>query len=215
MWASSELASFSMVSLDLPGFGDTGPVAGCDYSLSTHAAVCRAVMKTVDTDQWVLVGHSMGGAVTLLMDDPDLPAVTPVISLEGNLIAEDCGMISRQCVREGFTAFSENWFPAFRARMTRSDRRQFDLSKADPEAFFKSAESLVAWSDSGTLVERFKRFGNRCYFYGGRNENMPVLDVLRGDTPLVRINRAGHFMMNDQPATFCRKLRAVLESSNR
>ena len=83
-WASSlhmwqrtcqRLASaYHVISLDLPGFGDSSrPAAGFDFRAASYAAVVSALLAQVAPTPAVVLGHSMGGliAVQLALSFPD------------------------------------------------------------------------------------------------------------------------------------------------
>lgn len=82
------------VSLDLPGFGATEPLADADYSIPAHTAAVVATMEALFPGQSVhLFGNSMGGAIslqlaarradlvrTLCLISPALPDLRPHLS---------------------------------------------------------------------------------------------------------------------------------------
>ncbi len=59
---------FRVVTWDLPGLGRSSKAGNGDYSLDRHARDLEAVMQAVSPDRpVVLVGHSLGGMVTLTL----------------------------------------------------------------------------------------------------------------------------------------------------
>ncbi|HVV10731.1 alpha/beta fold hydrolase [Amycolatopsis sp.] len=70
------------ISVDLPGFGMSEPLADFDFSLDSHAAQLAAFVEGLDAGPVHLVGNSMGGAVTLLVAArrPELVRTLTVIS---------------------------------------------------------------------------------------------------------------------------------------
>ena len=82
------------VSLDLPGFGATPPLASADYSIAAHTGAVVATIEALFPGQPVhLFGNSMGGAValqvaarradlvrTLCLISPALPDLRPHLS---------------------------------------------------------------------------------------------------------------------------------------
>lgn len=66
-------AGFYAIALDLPPFGLSDKNPDLDYSRSGMADLVAAFMDTLDISQAVIVGHSMGGAVTaqLAVRHPD------------------------------------------------------------------------------------------------------------------------------------------------
>jgi branched-chain amino acid transport system permease protein len=61
-----------LVALDLPGFGDSGPLAGA-VSIDAYARALRAAADALGLERPALVGHSLGGNVAMVAvaNDPD------------------------------------------------------------------------------------------------------------------------------------------------
>jgi len=90
---------------------------------------------------------------------------------------------------------------------------RFFVDSALPFAIYKSAESLVRWSNSEDLISRFNNLPCRkSYFYGEQNSDMAVLHRLNS-IEKVKISSSGHFMMNDNPDEFYSRLRIFLSST--
>lgn len=67
MWKdfSSQLSkSYRVICIDLPGFGET-PVIGYIHTMEQMATCVKAVMDSLRLRRYILVGHSMGGYVSL------------------------------------------------------------------------------------------------------------------------------------------------------
>ena len=86
-----------------------------------------------------------------------------------------------------------------------------DSTLADP--LYRSAASLVAWSDSNKLLEAFYALScPKAYFYGDENADHPTVASV-GDVPKVKIERSGHFPMNDNPDDFYDELYKFVAAS--
>lgn len=72
----------SIESIDLPGFGRSGPALGGDYSLPAHARTVISYLELSGRGPVHLVGNSMGGAISLLVASmrPDLIRTLTLIS---------------------------------------------------------------------------------------------------------------------------------------
>ena len=85
-----------------------------------------------------------------------------------------------------------------------------DLDCCLPRAFYKSCQSLVQWSDSGYLLNRFKALNcKKGYFYGDRNAGIEPLKKLE-NILRIEIQDSGHMMMMDNPDDFYGKLKSLL-----
>lgn len=60
-------AGTQLLAPDLPGFGDEAAPAGFDYSVDSYADWVAALIIEQKLDEYVLVGHSMGGKIALAL----------------------------------------------------------------------------------------------------------------------------------------------------
>ena len=67
-FAHSLSRQFKTISIDLPGHGDSGIPQG-DLTVEEMASAVMEVLKRTNTDRCIMVGHSMGGYVTLAFAD--------------------------------------------------------------------------------------------------------------------------------------------------
>ncbi|MDY7035721.1 MAG: alpha/beta hydrolase [Thermodesulfobacteriota bacterium] len=213
IWFRDEFNDYSIISLDFLGFGDSSKPDKFSYRMEHQASVCAEVMKKISSDRIHIVAHSMGGAVGLLLPASLLNSVLTFANLEGNLISEDCGIATRKTISVSFHKFENELLPHLRLMSKSLGEGRFFLDSAFPLGFYKSAESLLRWSESGDLLSRFKKL--RCkksYFYGEKNSDMDVLHRLNA-IEKVMIGRSGHFMMNDNPDEFYSRLKIFLNTS--
>ena len=140
-----------------------------------------------------------------------------MVSVEGNLIADDCRFGSRAIAEVSVAEFLEGGFDAFRASIdpmaSAGYARYVDwVARVSPVAFYRSARSLVEWSNSGRLLDSFLTMPlPAAYIYGAENDQAAVVPLLRPAT-VIRVSDAGHFVMNDNPGIFYRVLADCLQS---
>ena len=213
IWISDEFNDFSILSMDLLGFGDSSKSSKFSYKIEDHASVCAKVVKEIPSKKIHIVAHSMGGAIGLLLPDSVLNLALTFANLEGNLSIEDCGFVSQKTVNVSFQKFVNEVLPEFKELSKSLGQGRFFLDKALPLGFYKSAESLVRWSNSGELISHFKNLPCRkSYFYGEKNADKIALHRL-DSVEKIMIGRSGHFMMNDNPDEFYPRLSRFLSST--
>ena len=213
IWFRDEFSDYSIMSLDFLGFGDSSKSDKFSYKMEDQASVCAKVVNEISSKKVHIIAHSMGGAIGLLLPASLLNSALTFANLEGNLISEDCGIVSRKTISVSFQKFEKELLPDLKDLSKPLGEGRFFLDSALPLGFYKSAESLVRWSDSGDLLSRFKNL--RCrksYFYGERNSDLDVLHRLN-TIEKIMIGRSGHFMMNDNPDEFYSRLRTFLSST--
>ncbi len=204
--------------MDLPGHGESSRPTELDYRMEDHAQAVARILESVGAGRSHLIGHSMGGAVAVLLADllPDPPLTQ--VSVEGNLIGDDCRFGSRAIASRPLAEFLDRGFeelgspPGSEASPGETLYPSW-LEKADPIALYRSVASLVQWSDSERLLEHFLSGSERkIYLYGERNHDAAVLERLPG-IEKVAVRDAGHFVMNDQPKEFYKFLVDFLASA--
>ena len=196
----ASLADYRLLAPDLVGYGDSSKPQDFSYSMEDQAEIISLLLENVDTERIHIIAHSMGGAIGLLLAERIPDRVASFVNIEGNLIAEDCGLVSRKTAEIPFEKFRDNVFDKLRSKGPRPWR---ELSvKSDALAVHKSSVSLVEWSDSEKLLEIFLNLtARKLYIYGDQNADMPIIARL-GGIKKTAISNSGHFVMNDNPAEF-------------
>src|SRR4030042_1988378 len=206
VWNFTGLNDYTIVTVDLPGFGDSGMPDAFSGDLQDHAQICRCLISRLPERRIHIVGHSMGGAVGLLLSDMIHDRLESFVNVEGNLISHDCE-VSRRKVSVTFEEFEKKKLPGLILLTSISDQPGMRLwstyiKKADRKGFYRSSRSLVNWSDSGRLLKAFRKLGcKKVYVYGETNSFLKLITMLDG-IPTVSISQSGHFPMNDNPGEF-------------
>lgn len=198
----------SLLLPDLAGFGDSSKPEDFSYTMENQAHLIDNLLANFPNCNIHIAAHSMGGAIALLLNEDTLSRVKTFSNIEGNLIGEDCGMLSRGVISVNFTEYCDNLYKKHLIEF--NGHHQLRFEKTDPLVIYKSADSLVKWSDSGELLCKFKSLNCRkCYFYGEENNNMPVLKKL-GPIEKFMISKSGHGLMTENPDEFYTKLKSFV-----
>lgn len=206
VWSFPQFEPFSVLTFDLVGFGNSPPQKSFSYTMEEHAEVCRLLIETLHLDTIHVVGHSMGGALGLLLINKMPEKFCSFCNVEGNLVGEDCG-VSRKVANVLYQEFEESLFTQIKQEI-KEDNGNFQMwytwvCRSDPHAFYYSARSLVEWSDSQNLLDLFLNLNlKKVYIYGSLNSEMPVLTLIRDSVKTVPVSNSGHFMMVDNPQEF-------------
>lgn len=206
VWSQNKLMAYSIIAVDLPGFGDSPGPDFFSYDLEEHAAVCCCLLADLPAYRVHIVGHSMGGAIGLILAEKIYDRLGSFINVEGNLIGQDCN-VSRRKASITFEDFRKKQLPGMILSAALSDepgRRLWSvfLKKADARGLYCSSRSLVSWSDSGELLKIFRKLKcNKVYIHGDKNSSLIILHMLE-EIPVISISNSGHFPMNDNPDEF-------------
>lgn len=215
VWDSPEFQNYSLLAFDLVGYGDSSKPMDFSYGMEEQAELCSLLLNQFQHDKIHIVAHSMGGAIGLLIAERIKDRLASYISVEGNLIGDDCGIVSRKTVGYSFEEFQNKLFDKLIMSSRFSEDRSAKLwgemlTKCDSSAFYKSSQSLVEWSDSNKLLGLFIDLKvNKKYIYGDKNSQMDVLKMLK-DIERISISNSGHFVMSDNPHEFYKKLYNII-----
>ncbi len=220
VWKLPEYEKYTILAFDLLGFGNSSKPKDFSYTMEEHAELCKLAIEKLQIERIHLVGHSMGGAIGLLLIEKIRAKVISFTNLEGNLVGEDC-TLSREAIRYSMEDFEKMAFQALKSEVRRtkallssttaSKKLYYKwLSKTTPYSFYKSAESLVNWSDSGKLLRMFIDLDiSKHYVFGELNKNSAAVGML-ATVPKTQIPGSGHFMMVDNPQEFYQVLFRIL-----
>jgi pimeloyl-ACP methyl ester carboxylesterase len=209
-WQHDELRHWSLLAFDLPGFGRSPRPPDYSHDLAEQARLLQAVLDARASRRIVLLAHSMGGTLALLQGQRALDRLTALILVEARLLTAS-STISAEAARFDFEAFERTFLPAFRARVALDPSQAFDLERADPTAFYRSAQSLGYWTRQTDLVARFRQLSCPAWFiYGDRNAHLGELAVLPPEQ-LLTVPAAAHFPMQDNPEAFYARLGGLLQ----
>ena len=176
--AGRGLAARRRLLVDLLGYGMSDRPKEAEYSLQRHAQIVTDLLDHLGIDGCQLVGHSMGGAVVVMVasERPDL--VCDLVLAEGNLSEGPQGFASFAKGRSE-EEYVQDWFPKFIASRLEDAKKESGVlaihlgmaQAAAPWAVYRMSQSLNAGSVQPSLRERFLSLDiPRAFFVGGRGE---------------------------------------------
>ncbi|MGH3247237.1 MAG: alpha/beta fold hydrolase [Trebonia sp.] len=216
------LRGYSICALDFPGHGTAArrDLPGGLCTLESCAGITRLAVRQLTElrgrrhDLVHVAGHSMGGAVAVLLAGK-LPGTGCTVSIDGNLTAQDCGLASRAIAGQGPDSFAAEGYGRLVSGLLESGRPDLTAwaawcARADPASVHAAARSLVSWSGSGDLLARFNALlGKKAFIYGDREDKRHLLGRLEG-AAISAVPGSGHFPMVDQPARLYEALSRAL-----
>jgi pimeloyl-ACP methyl ester carboxylesterase len=212
-FTADPLQGRSILTFDYLGFGASSKPKDFPYTLEAHAAIAKALFQELQLTRIVMIGHSMGAAIGLLLAQ-DLDTVVNFINVEGALVQEDISSAARGVIGQSEEMFIETGFEAFKQALRNSGRRDLAtwaewLTQADGAALYRSMRSMVQWPDDPRLLEYFNALPQKAYIYGDERAKDYLLPRLHR-TAVYRLANCGHFMMLDDPTAFYRAIEQAL-----
>jgi pimeloyl-ACP methyl ester carboxylesterase len=210
----SAFDQYTILAPDLIGYGKSDKPDAFSYNMEDQANVLKKLLEQIPYENVHIVVHSMGGAIGLLLAK-ELPRIASFTNIEGNLIPEDSGLLSRKTAGVTFDEFNASVFDELRDMMSSVNEYGAKLwivwtRQCSPRAFYNSAISLMQWSDTGELLQIFLNLPcKKMYMYGDKNVSMPIVSKLDASIK-VEIPDSGHFVMNDNPEVFYKELKRFI-----
>ena len=207
------------VALDLRGHGESEPAKNGDYSIQGYAADVLAVADALGIQRFVLVGHSMGGAVAgaVAGGEPDRVAGLLLVSALGDLkrMPQDqlAGWLSSFSA-DKYESFREAWFGEMLSAAHPATREQVlaTLRKTPREVVAASAKGMTEYDPlpalrayPGPMLAVVTPFNNQPYSLQNVVPNLPAKEV----------RDASHWVQMDRPTEFNQILDEFLLSVKR
>lgn len=210
-----ELDGRGIVAIDLPGFGATEPPAGYGFSMREQSRVLAATIETAGLVDVTLVGHSMGGTISLMAAQSLAPRVAGLVLAEAILVfdetlwSERISAVSLDEYRIEFESICRR--PEIYARGGLLRRRKDAVARIAPcitqttaEAMHASAVDLKAEARDPWLYDLFLATRPQpIYVFGDLHDTTRFCRQVRADGARVAIvPGSGHLMMLDNPGAF-------------
>lgn len=209
-WEQKNLKKYSLLAVDLPGFGKSDRPEDFSYSLPDHAGVLYELVRKIPHKRIHLVGHSMGGAVAVLLAQKNPKRFPSLMNVDGCLGGQN-GSQQQQISPPTFEEFSDTLTLRLENAKGTPAENGYKLwyqwsRSSDPFGFQKSDESLIQLTRSGKIIEAFFSLPiKKVYFYPDR-DGMPRVLKNAKKIKTIQISGSGHFIMNDNPDEFYGKL---------
>ena len=224
VFEAPELSHYRIVALDLPGFGLSEKPDTFDYDLKSQADITCALLRVLQVSRYTLIGHSMGGAIAILLARQCSECIERLIVIEPNLKASDAHL-SREIIRHSETAFVQqyedfkriaietvqNWF----VNSHRTDLEEYirELLKTTPISMYRSARSLMTVTADESFTQTFQDLPFPKDFLMGE-ETLKIRNIpesfANSDVNTVIVPGVGHMMMVDNPILFNQTLASIL-----
>ncbi|MCK5828544.1 alpha/beta hydrolase [Candidatus Bipolaricaulota bacterium] len=200
--------------IDLLGFGYSDRPADFSYDMDAHAQTVADLLDALQINKCILLGHSMGGSIGILLahSRPDL--VSSLVVAEGNLDPGP-GLVSRIITSYSEDEFVDSAYDQFIEDMWTAGARDYahSVRAADPRAIHRSAVSLIA-DRSPTYRECLASLPMpKAYLFG--SESLPDPDVAalaNAGIHVAVVPNSGHDMMGDNPEGFADTVASVIHA---
>ena len=207
-------ARFALHAIDLPGTGNSEPLA---ETLTLDRAASVVVETVAEISANVIVGHSVGSIVASLVASEPSSDIETVLSLEGNLTAADAYFSGSAAGFDEPEVFHADLLAQLDERAENSPvvRRYRDqVERAEPRSIWElgcdTHRFSTAQSPGTHLVTSAKTV---VYIYNPANTPQDSLDWIKeSDLRTFEVN-ASHWSVVDQPVLLSDIMLDILETS--
>jgi pimeloyl-ACP methyl ester carboxylesterase len=202
-----ELAGHRSLLLDLLGFGISDRPTDFGYTLEDHADAVAQALDAAGVEAAEVIGHSMGGAVAIVLAARHPELVARLVLVDANL--DPAPVVGKPRVgSSGIAAHTEEEFVTGGWQQVRDrvgPHWWSTMRLAGREALHRSAVHLAAGS-TPTMRELLLRLPiPRSYLRPAADPALPGADQLAAHgVPVVSIPDCGHNIMLDNPEEFAR-----------
>jgi pimeloyl-ACP methyl ester carboxylesterase len=215
-----ELAQYSILIPDLIGYGDSPAPEGFRYTMREQAEAVRKLIDALGVKgDILLIPHSMGGPIGVMLAETLGPRVKGIVYAEGNIDFNDCFGSNLVITKYTYDEYLATGFEKGQEAMRRRGEHPGIIAsqaKAGPVTVYRSSEDLVKASKEDTLAGRLKALKVPVLaVYGEKNKGIWTSEKkLAALFPLVYTPGAGHLMMVDNPAAFYGEVAKFIKGLN-
>jgi pimeloyl-ACP methyl ester carboxylesterase len=211
---------YKVVTIDLAGHGESGHSRKI-YSVDSYGQDVKAVMEALDAKKVILIGHSMGGEITVEAARLEPGRVIGIIGADSlHNVEEDINEADVKKMADGIDRDFKQWMRKFVGEMLGKDMKPElkkwiidDMSSAPSDIAINTFEQYVDKLRDRKIAKEFKEIKApvRCVNADlwpmnpeGNRKYMKSFDVkiMKG---------AGHFVMLERPEEFNKLLEQSIE----
>jgi pimeloyl-ACP methyl ester carboxylesterase len=206
-------SDWTLVVPDFPGHGQSGGQAWYPCTPDWYCFVMEALVRQMNREPSLVMGHSMGGTIGLLLCET-LPGNPFLLNVEG--LPENLGFLQRRIRRYGDMDPDrglQKWREEFQGVSDDGIQAWVEWTRScDPRVFFESARRFVELWEQQDMMERFRSYpGDRRFYICGEHGQSPYVQETLEENAFGIIPGAAHFPMTTHADAFWSMCRDVLK----
>ena len=203
---------YRVVTLDLPGHGQSEAPAESDFSMALFARAVEAVREEVGADEIVLVGHSMGGPVIrqYALMYPD--RVAGLVAVDGPIDLRGLGAAFGGTIPEVTLEMRETMIRGMFVPETPAELQEHILEMMLGAPAETASGAMAAMFDPAIRTDDV--IGAPVLAVVAGTAELPDVATVREIAPdfeATRVEGTGHFLMMEKPEEFNRLLAGFLD----
>jgi pimeloyl-ACP methyl ester carboxylesterase len=186
------------LAVDLVGFGQSSKPLDFSYTVEDQARIVQTLLEMLKIQRAILIGHSLGGMIGVLLLNPLRDIISAFVNMEGNLVLSDCGS-SREVAKSDFESFRVNGYKQLKNKVKAECSGRLPWLEDIPDyVFYKMSQSIVKLCEKETLLGLFGAAScRRLFLYGDKNHGK--ISAVPVGVDCRQVSSSGHFMLLDNP----------------
>ncbi|MBN1330322.1 MAG: alpha/beta hydrolase [Candidatus Heimdallarchaeota archaeon] len=203
-----ELISYNIILVDLVGHGNSSVPEGFSFTMKEQAEVLLKLVNSLNlSEDLVIVAHSMGGPVGIILAELLGVRCVGLVYVEGNLDENDCFFSSEIIFKHNYEEWLTTGFATYVKDLQANPEMKGyaeNFIKAGAETIFKSSFDLVKESKEKELFYRIINLSIPILaIYGEKNKGrFTSEEKLASKFPVVFIPNTAHDLMIKNPKIF-------------
>lgn len=206
---SHHLRNHRKLLVDLPGFGFSDKGSELDFSLSAQVNSLEELLQYLGLRSLVVFGHSMGGAIAIMLSNKIRGKVQTLIITEGNLDPGG-GPGSRRIARYGREQYCQHGHDELIEKIEGLGNHHWasSLRVSNPHAVYQGAADLVNGTSPSWRQMLYSFDFPRTYIFGEHNLPNEDVEILKSNGINVSVvSGSGHNMAHENPEGLAERIR--------
>jgi pimeloyl-ACP methyl ester carboxylesterase len=198
--------------IDLLGAGYSDQPRDFGYTVEEHAAYLNDMLRSLDLQQIVLFGHSLGGAVAICLAGLLQERLFSLILTESNLDPSHGRAVSHKIGTQSSEVFlSHGYTDLLTLAQKRNPLWGAALAHWLPQAVWRISRSAIQSGSPSWREQLYDLAKPKAYLFGERTLPSTDVDALREHGVRVEIiPNAGHSMALENPAALASTIAAII-----
>lgn len=210
---------YQVITIDLGGHGASDVVRD-DYTIESFGDDVVTVLDQINSDKFILVGHSMGGPVVVDAAGKFGNRIEAVVGVD-TLKNVDTEPLSKEAARQAWAPFADDFENSIAAFVRNSffietsppeliNRVSSDMASADPRIALSAGAGLATY-DTPAAVKKIANIPLTLINAAEDPTSIEALDHVHGNYNVIIIPDCGHFVMMEKQDQFNDTLSSEIE----
>lgn len=209
--SAGSLTNHRRILVDLIGSGYSDKPENFDYTIGNHAKCIEGLLNYLNINEFVIFGHSMGGAISIALAERMKEKVKAILLSEANLDSGG-GFFSQKIAEYSESDFIKFGHKSLVEESIASGNTTWaaGLSNSSPTAIHRNAVSLIKGQIPSWRQIYYSLNIPKTYIYGSQSLPDPDYnELVKNNIHVAVVDNAGHSMAWENP----KGLASVIEMS--